>query len=422
MKSSYFNKKVPPELPGIYIFRDYKKRPLYIGRATSLRDRVKSYFSSDLVVTRGPRIIDMVTKARSADWLQTDSILEAIILESAYIKKYQPPYNVDERDDKSAQYVIITNEEWPRVFLVRARDFDQDLKEGTLSYPVKKYFGPFLQSGLIQESMKILRKMFPFRDKKSFDRRHEYFYRTIGRSPEYSSAKAHEHYMETIKYLILFFEGKKKKLRSRIEREMLACADKMQFEHASHLKKLLYALDHINDVSLVKERRINGKHFRIEAYDLAHLSGSNLVGAMITSISGEFSKNDYRRFKLSKEANDDIRGLKEVLSRRFNHTEWHYPDLIVVDGGMTHAKHAEDVLKARRIAIPVVAVTKDKRHRAARIVGSPAVIKEFRREIIAANSECHRFAIAYHRKRRAITSGLNQTSTGYPQEKLRNVK
>src|SRR3989344_6014939 len=108
-----------PDSPGVYIFRDYRKRPMYIGRATSLRDRVRSYTAADVIVSRGPRIVDMFTRAKSVTWESTDSVLEAIILESILIKKYQPYYNVAERDDKSSQYVVITDEFWPRVFLTR---------------------------------------------------------------------------------------------------------------------------------------------------------------------------------------------------------------------------------------------------------------------------------------------------------------
>ena len=76
---------------------------------------------------------------------------------------------MDERDDKSSNYVIITDEDWPRVFLARARDFDQSVKDGRLGYAVKKRFGPYPEGGLIKEALKILRKLFPFKDKKSFD-------------------------------------------------------------------------------------------------------------------------------------------------------------------------------------------------------------------------------------------------------------
>jgi excinuclease ABC subunit C len=405
-----------PDSPGVYIFRDAQKRPLYIGRATSLKDRTKSYFSNDLIVTRGPRIIDMVTRAKSLSWQETDSVLEAIILESLLIKRYQPHYNVDERDDKSDQYVIITDEAWPRVFLARARDFDAAAKENRLPYKVKARFGPFVQSGLIKEALKILRKMFPFKDKKSHDPRHEDFYRSLGRSPEGNDANAKRRYQRTIGNLILFFEGKKAALRAKLERDMKAHARKMEFEEAGRVKKLLYALDHINDIALIKEQEERSKKqgerkggnfltidFRIEAYDIAHLSGTNVVGAMAVNVNGESAPAEYRKFKLSRQVNNDIAGLVEILSRRLNHSEWSYPDLIVVDGNQNQLKAAEAVLKARRITIPVVAVTKDERHKAADLIGDGSqlaveLIGRNRKAIIAVNAEAHRFVINFHRR------------------------
>ncbi len=403
-----------PDQPGIYIFRDAQKRPLYIGRATSLRDRVKSYFASDLIVTRGPRIIDMVTKARSLTFEETDSVLEAIILESALIKKYQPFYNVDERDDKSSLCVIITEEEWPRVFLVRARDFESAKKEGKLDYEVKNIFGPYPHSGLIKEALKILRKLFPFRDKKADDTRHEAFYRAIGQSPETkeetltetgTADRARISYGKTIDHLILFFEGRKAELREKLEKEMQDHADKMRFEEADKTKKLLYALDHINDMALLKREKSDSvtKQFRMEAFDVAHMAGENVVGVMVVSTGGQLDNSEYRKFKIKKDANNDIAGLVEVLSRRLNHSEWAYPDLIVVDGNETHVKAAESVLMSRRISIPVVGVTKDDRHKAARLIGREELLKAYKKEIVGLNAEAHRFAIRYHRDRRRVS-------------------
>ena len=401
MTSQQLARKKLPDVPGVYIFRDYRKRPLYIGRATSLADRTKSYFSADLIETRGPRIVDMVTKAVSIDWQVTDSVLEAIILESALIKKYQPFYNVDERDDKSSQYVIITDDLWPRVFLARARDFDQLVKDGKLPYKVKECFGPYPHGGLIKEALKILRRLFPFKDKKALDPRHDNFYRALGRSPQEDSDDARKAYMRTIDRLILFFEGKKEELRLKLEREMKGYVRKLQFERANEAKKLLYALDHINDIALIKQDTIAGKRgFRIEAYDIAHLSGMETVGAMTASISGQLMNSEYRKFKISKNKNDDIAGLTEMLTRRLNHTEWAYPDLIIVDGNEVQVRHAEAILSARRIAIPVVGVTKDETHTASRLIGNPELIKVYEKDIIALNAETHRFAIAYHRQRR----------------------
>ncbi len=373
---------------------------MYIGRATSLKGRIRSYADADLIVTRGPRVVDMITKSRSITWQETDSVLEAILLESALIKRYQPPANVDERDDKSSQYVVITDEVWPRVFLVRARDLDHYKKDGTLEYPIKKSFGPFLEGRLIKEALIILRKLFPFKDKKAFDPRHDAFYRAIGRSPQESDESARERYLQTIDYLILFFEGKKKQLRRELEKQMKECVSELRFEDALRLKKLLFALDHINDIALIKrERSTSPGDFRIEAYDVAHLSGAEAVGAMTVSCKGEFTPAEYRKFKLSKNSNDDNAGLREILSRRLNHPEWAFPDLIVVDGNEVQMKTAEGVLAARRMAIPVVAVTKDDRHKAARLIGHPDLLKGYKNEIIAINAEVHRFAITFHRKR-----------------------
>ena len=432
MNSKYLKRAKLPDQPGVYIFKDSRRRPLYIGRATSLKDRVKSYFGNDLIETRGPRIVDMVTKARSLSWQRTDSVLEAVILEAELIKRYQPRYNVDEKDDKSDQYVVITDEAWPRVFLARVRDFDAHMvnnlfTDGRVSYKVGKIFGPYVHGSLIKEALKILRKLFPFKDQKAHDPRHEAFYRALGWSPESGDSPtesgtigrrneslARRRYQRTIAHLILFFEGKKKTLRTKLEREMKVSIKNLEFEEAGRIKRLLYALDHINDIALIKhdrEVRPTGgptySDFRIEAYDIAHLSGTNVVGAMTVNLNGEVAPAEYRRFKLSKQANNDVAGLVEILSRRLNHSEWPYPDIIVVDGNQMQMNAADAVLKARRIGIPIVAVTKDVRHKAADLIGNGGtitddLIRRHKKEIIAVNSEAHRFAIAFHRKKRSL--------------------
>ena len=123
MKSQDLKKLSMPDTPGVYFF--YSGRDLlYIGKATSLRDRVKSYFSKDLIETRGPLILDMVFKASTIKWQETDSVLEALILESNLIKKHQPYYNTKEKDDKSWNYICITDEPFPKVLMIRGKDID----------------------------------------------------------------------------------------------------------------------------------------------------------------------------------------------------------------------------------------------------------------------------------------------------------
>jgi excinuclease ABC subunit C len=123
---------------------------------------------------------------------------------------------------------------------------------------------------------------------------------------------------------------------------------------------------------------------------------------MTVIINGVLQSSEYRKFKLSREVNNDTAGLAEILFRRLNHSEWVYPDIIVVDGNQIQVKVAENVLKARRINIPVVGVTKDDRHKVATVIGNPELIKKYRKEITVVNSEAHRFAITYHRKLRRV--------------------
>ena len=109
-----------PDKPGVYFFLKGKEI-LYIGKATSLRDRVKSYFGKDLIETRGPLIVDMVHKASKIEWQVTDSVLEALILEANLIKKHLPKHNTDGKSDKSFNYVCITKEELPKIVVVRGK-------------------------------------------------------------------------------------------------------------------------------------------------------------------------------------------------------------------------------------------------------------------------------------------------------------
>ena len=106
-----------PDTPGVYFFLDARKKILYIGKATSLRSRVRSYFAADLHRSRGPLIVEMVKKATHIEWRATDSVLEALILEANLIKRHKPKHNTDLKDDKSWNYVVVTKEDFPRVLL-----------------------------------------------------------------------------------------------------------------------------------------------------------------------------------------------------------------------------------------------------------------------------------------------------------------
>ena len=436
MQREYLKKIKIPDKPGVYFFLR-KEEILYIGKATSLQDRVKSYFGKDIIETRGPVISDMVFKADKIKWEVTDSVLEALILEANLIKKYQPKYNTKEKSDKSFNYVCITKEKLPKVVLVRGRELVNESRQeffrvlGSPSRvrsarPTQKLlsgfshvFGPFPNGAQLKEALGIIRKIFPFLDEKN--KNYIEFYKQINLAPDLDDKKL---YLKNIKNIVLFFQGKKKKILKDLEKEMKEYAKRREFEKAGEIKRQIFALKHINDIALIKENTTlkyslpqvlgfpreyarpdhseeNISAMRIEAYDIAHMGGKNMVGVMVVVNDGEKEKSEYKKFKIKTQSDaNDTGALKEVLERRLAHAEWAYPNLIVVDGGIAQINVAKKVLRKLKINIPVVSVVKDEHHKARAIMGEGKYGEKYKKEILLANSESHRFAIAYHKNMR----------------------
>ncbi len=387
-----------PDTPGVYFFKGVKGETLYIGKATSLRSRVRSYFRDDISSTRGPKIVQMLELAKKIDFTQTDSVLEALLLEAELIKKHQPKYNTDLKDDKSNNFVVITKEDFPRVLLIRGKELFLSKQASALGYHYA--FGPFPHGGQLKEAMKIVRRIFPFRDKCVPGAPRPCFNAQIGLCPGVCTGViSKQEYAKTIRNIKLFFEGKKKTLIKKLEREMKEASAKQEFEKAGKIKKTIFALEHIQDVALLKSEKIFGQEsFRIEAYDVAHISGTNVVGVMTVVEDGEAAKSEYRKFKIkSFSGADDTRALREILERRLAHPEWSAPKLIVADGGRAQVNTVEKVLLENGMEIPVVGVVKDERHRPREILGDKKITSKYEKEILLANAEAHRFAIGYHR-------------------------
>ncbi|NTW75730.1 MAG: GIY-YIG nuclease family protein [Candidatus Moranbacteria bacterium] len=426
--------KTLPEEPGVYFFLDETGAILYIGKATSLRDRVRSYFSQDIMSTRGPKIVRMIGLARSVAWKKSDSVLEALILESGLIREYLPPYNTDAKDDKSYNHVVITDEPFPRVLLVRGRD----LAEGKFTAPIRSLFGPFPNGGQLKEAVRIVRKIFPFRDncepyEPTTDNRQPTtgngtgsfkiqnskfkipndkpcFNRQIGLCPGVCTGEVSaKDYGKTVRNIERFFQGKKTDIVRSLTREMKSVAGKLEFERANEIKRTIFALGHIHDVSLLAgdfgEQDGDGNGIRIEAYDVAHLGGGSSVGVMMVFSGNAPDKDSYRKFVLrGKHVGNDLSALEEILRRRLKHSEWPMPDVVAVDGSLLQYGVAERVFGEAGGAfagIRIVGVVKNAKHQPERLIGDREAIADYRRQILLANAEAHRFAITYHRKRRA---------------------
>lgn len=405
MTKEQLAKKKLPDTPGVYFFLGARKKILYIGKATSLKNRVRSYFTDDIKEKRSELIEKMVQEALTIDHTATDSVLEALILETNLIRTHKPHYNTRSKDDKSYNHLVITNEEWPRVLVVRGKDLTEQFDEGEIMYE----FGPFPSGMLFREALKIVRRLFQFYDTKNalgtekskLLRGKIDFNRQIGLYPSQDN-KAE--YARTIRHIRLFFEGKKQLILKELEKDMMKLAKQEKFEEANVLKKRIFALTHIQDIALIKsDSRVyrDDKRVRIEAYDIAHMDGKDMVGVMTVFESGQPAKDEYRKFKIKTltDANDPA-ALKEVINRRLQHPEWPMPQIIVVDGAVAQKNAAEAILRANSMVIPVVAVVKDERHKPIRLIGQAKLLEQHKEAILHANAESHRFAITYHRSKR----------------------
>jgi len=401
-----------PDTPGVYRF--YKDgKLLYVGKATSLRDRVRSYFASNLADGRGDAIVGMVADSDEVQWETAESVLEALILEANLIKQLQPPFNILEKSNRSFNYLVITKETFPRVLVVRGRDYFTNWQDGSVMH----LFGPFPQGAALREAVKLVRRIFPFRDDKCtpcLDQKkagkavcRPCFNRQIGMCPGICTGETDAHeYANTIHNICLLFSGKKRALIKELEKEMQVAAKEERFEDAEQARRQVAALTHIRDISLIKnESRIAPggnvpiRSSRIEAYDVAHTAGKETVGVVVVVEDGDPVKSAYRKFKVHGFENNDPGALSEILSRRLLHPEWQYPRIIVVDGSTAQMNAAKRVLTNAGISIPVVGVVKNEWHKPERLTGDQNIITQHERDILLANNEAHRFAINYHRKR-----------------------
>lgn len=372
-----------------------------MGKATSLKDRVGSYF---IGAKKNRPVHSIIDQIKDIEIKKTETVLEAYILEQELIKKWQPKYNVDGKDDKSFCYVVITKEEFPRILIFRGR-------EQKFLFPTEKIYGPYVSKKNIEIALKILRKIFPYHSKKENSEKGCLDFQ-IGLCPgPYAGAISKKDYAKNILGIGMILSGKKKSLLNKLKKEMTAQSEKQEFEKAAILRNQIFALQHIQDIALISGRdealpRLYGNagKMRIEGYDISNISGASSVGSMVVfdNSKGELvsNKSQYRKFKIKTVSGaNDVASMQEVLSRRFGNN-WPRPDLIILDGGRGHLNMARRVLKSFHLEIPLLAVAKGPtRKKLDRYsFGNVPDISENILEQI--RDEAHRFAIGYHKKLR----------------------
>ncbi|MBI4713638.1 GIY-YIG nuclease family protein [Candidatus Uhrbacteria bacterium] len=267
---------VVPDESGVYFYFNSKNQLLYIGKATSLRSRINSYFTKP----NGDRISEMVSQIARIKYITTPTVIEALVLEANQIKAKKPKYNILQRDDKSFLYLTITNEPYPRPILMRGHELERigiDPFRSTLTKSAKKkflrVFGPYTSSASLKKALDLIRKAILWSDCQPPEvtgKTRPCFYVHIGKCPGVCTRTIYKKdYRLIIRQLILFFEGKKKQIIRQMEREMKLASKELRFEDAARVRGNLSALEHIQDIALISRDDVEGAfHERIEAYDI----------------------------------------------------------------------------------------------------------------------------------------------------------
>ncbi|MCK4912310.1 MAG: GIY-YIG nuclease family protein [Candidatus Omnitrophica bacterium] len=353
-KTSNGVKKLPLS-PGVYIMKSNKGKVIYVGKATSLRKRVSSYFSKAV----DSKTDSLLKNIGDIDHIECVSPGQALILEAALIKEKKPKYNISLRDNKSYPYVEITKEKFPRIFISRPKQPDE-----------KILFGPYPQAKTLKPALTLIRRVFP--------------YRSCGRMPKSVCLFFHlklcpapcagkvtlNAYKNTIKNICRILKGQRKELVKELTAKMKKAAVEKKFEQAKILRDKLLAIDSLYKgnpkvheiISLKEILNLSKLPLCIEAIDVSSLGRNDCVGSVVVFRDGISDKNSYRRFQMkTARERDDYDMIGEVIRRRYSRLvkeKSSLPDLIIVDGGKGHLARAHKELELLGIFTPLIGLAK----------------------------------------------------------------
>lgn len=427
-----------PHSPGVYIYKNTNKEIIYIGKAVNLSKRVKQYFQREDAV--GDKTPQLVSEIQSLDTIETSNEFDALLLEAKLIKEYQPKYNVIAKDDKSPLYVILTlGDELPRVLFGRKpkKQFSNTMGENV-------YFGPFQSAKTARNLLRSLRRVVPYCTQKPRNGK-KCFYTHLGLCspcPSYISKlndpvekeSLTKEYRKNIFRLRDIMSGKAVQIIHEMEIDMRLLSSEEKFEEAASMRNQIEALRsllskrydpnvYIQSDTLLRELvdkekseliSVLKRYYpqlkdvnRIECYDISNTMGTYATASMVVMTNGDIDTNEYRKFRMrTKEAPNDFAMMNEVIKRRFNHPEWEYPSLIVIDGGKGQVGAALEGLRSFDTteiqSIPVIGLAKKLEEiivpmgedwKTIRLPFSSSALKLLQR----LRDEAHRFAITYHK-------------------------
>ena len=435
-----------PDSPGVYLFKGKESVIIYIGKAASLKKRVRSYFSSDSSckksILRGS-ILDV-------DFVLTSDEPTALLLEAALVKRYSPKFNVLLKDDKSyPRLKLSVNEEYPRLMVVRKIKSDGAL-----------YFGPYTNAKLLNEAVKSLRRTFPLRTCRKMPQGNQKkgcLDMHIGQclAPCINDKKID--YLGVVDELKLFLEGRQEDLLGVLSKNMKAASDDKDYEKAANIRDRISALSSLLSgqryskealsLSLAKTDKQAAEGLEelrsllgllrmpdtIEAFDVSNISGKEATGSMVCFKGARPYKHAYMHFQIKTvDVIDDYNMMREIVARRYRkllREKGALPDLIVIDGGRGHLSAAKAQLRALKIMnIPVIGIAKNPDKLYAHEKKDPMLLGNFSKALLLCQrirDEAHRFAITYHRllrNKKAKFSELDRIKGIGPRRKAGLIK
>ncbi|MFH0732576.1 MAG: excinuclease ABC subunit UvrC [Candidatus Omnitrophota bacterium] len=405
-----------PQACGVYLIKDAHGDIIYIGKAASIKKRLKTHFSKSYSSAKQQA---MTEAAADIDYMPTSSQEAALLLEAALIKKYSPKYNAALKDDKAYPVLKLTvNEKFPRLLIARRK-----VQDGAL------YFGPYTNAKLLRSALKLMCRIFPLR---SCDNMHDkpcldfHINQCLGPCADKISE---QDYKKIVENVVLFLEGKTDKLQKALFEDMDSASKQNNFELAAKIRDQIRAFSSITGEGpkqAFREAEFSGRRLfkiesqledlrrvlnlsktpdLIEAFDVSNTSGKEAVGSMVVFKNGRPFKEAYRKFKVSSiNTPDDYHMMAHIINRRYSGSlkqSLSLPDLILIDGGKGHLAVAKKQLRDLGLwQVPVIAIAKS-----FELIYSQEEKESLNIEPVSAASlliqrirdEAHRFAINYHR-------------------------
>lgn len=330
---------------------------LYVGKAKNLLNRIRQYKQSTRL---SPRKKQLVERAKTVTYKVYTSELEALLAEAEDIRLYRPEYNILLKDDKSPLYILITDDQYPRVKTIRRQEIIKGDFRGEL-------FGPYQSAYMAKQVLRAIRPAFRWCDQVGRTNRRSQrpcFYYHIGQcSGACIGEVSPRAYKARMRRLERFLRGQSKQVEQQLEKQVRLAAREQRYEEAQeykeelemihqllqptyHLKPdlhLFLSSQHGTETALKQLTQHLQSHLptveasqlrRVEAYDVSNLQGQYASVSMVVLTHGSPDPKNYRLFNIRrKNTPDDYAMMREALSRRQRHPEWGMPDLVVIDGG-----------------------------------------------------------------------------------------